>query len=247
MTPQVWARLTNRVWTLIDQMLADTALRESLLNRVFREERSCGDGAMVLLENMEVAVLIHEAHNNAGEVQREAELFRLAKSLFRLRQVDRLSGAEVARRVREGGNPDAAEVILFYRIELADALGLPTQARSMLYAATAGVTPQQIAAARDSILAMDGSPAFMHAITQEKFWRNFLMNTYPDGFAAIEADYQRDYVQLSQETDLSPEVESQRGAELTIVRDQRVNLLIEQLTLQVYQPAPSTGATSVAP
>ena len=238
MSEQVWANLTDRVWTLIDQMLADTALRETLLNRIFREERSCGDGAMVLLENMEVEVLVHEALNRAGDAQREAELFHLAKRLFRLRQVDLLSETEVARRVAAGGNPDAAEVILFYRVELAQSLELPTQARTMLYAPTAGVTPEQIAAARARILALDGSPTFMHAITHEKFWRTFLLNNYADRFATIEADYQRDYTTLSEESGLSEETELERGSELTLARDQQVNLLIEELTLNVYNSTP---------
>lgn len=237
MSEQVWGHLTNRVWTLIDQMLANTALRETLLNRIFREERSCGDGAMVLLENMEVEVLVHEALNRAGDAQREAELFNLAKRLFRLRQVDLLSEAEVARRVAAGGNPDAAEVILFYRVELAQSLDLPTQARTMLYAPTAGVSPGQIASARASILALDGSPTFMHAIMHEKFWRTFLLNNYADRFATIEANYQRDYTKLSEETGLSDEVELRRGSELTLARDQQVNLLIEELTLNVYNSA----------
>ncbi|MFJ2332872.1 NEL-type E3 ubiquitin ligase domain-containing protein [Pseudomonas helleri] len=234
MSEQVWASLTDRVWTLIDQMLADTALRENLLNRIFREERSCGDGAMVLLENMEVEVLVHEALNRAGDAQREAELFNLAKRLFRLRQVDLLSAAEVAKRVAAGGNPDAAEVILFYRIELAQSLDLPTRARTMLYAPTAGVTSGQIAAARARILALDGSPTFMHAIMHENFWRTFLLKNYADRFATIEADFQRDYSKLSEESGLSEETELQRGEELARAKEQKVNLLIEELTLNVY-------------
>ena len=235
MTPSAWEQLKNRVWTLVEQMLANTQLRDSLLSRVFREERSCGDGAMVLLENMEVEVLIHEALNNAGESQREAELFRLAKRLFRLRQVDRISDAEVSRRVAEGGNPDAAEVILFYRVKLAEDLDLPTQARSMLYESTAGVSAEQLAEAKATVLALDGNPAFMHSIMYEKFWRNFLESTYAERFAGIEADYQRDYQQLSEASDLSDVLELQRGAELTAARDQKLNLLIEELTRQAYQ------------
>ena len=235
MSAPVWEQLTSRVWALIDQMLANTQLRESLLTRVFREERSCGDGAMVLFENMEVEVLIHEALNNVGQAQREAELFNLAKRLFRLRQVDQVSDTEVRRRVAAGGNPDAAEVILFYRVKLAQDLDLPTRARSMLYEATAGVSDQQVTEARDSILALDGSPAFMHSIMYEKFWRSFLENTYADRFAAIEAEYLQGYKQLSEETGLADEVELQRGAELTAARDQKINLLIEELTLKAYQ------------
>ena len=235
MTPPAWEQLTGRVWTLVEQMLANTQLRDSLLSRVFREERSCGDGAMVLLENMEVQVLTHEALNNAGEVGREAELFKLAKRLFRLRQVDQFSDAEVRKRVAAGGNPDAAEVILFFRVKLAETLDLPTRARSMLYESTAGVSAQQLAEARDSVLALDGSPAFMHSIMYEVFWRRFLESTYADRFAAIEADFQRDYQQLSEEPGLSDEAELQRGSELASVRDQKLNLLIEELTRRAYQ------------
>jgi len=104
----------------------------------------------------------------------------------------------------------------------------------MLYAPTAGVTPEQITAARDSILAMDGSPAFMHAIMQEKFWRDFLQASHADRFAAIEADYQQGYTKLSEETGLSDEAELQKGSELTLARDQQINRLIEELTLQAY-------------
>ena len=235
MVPAVWEQLTSRVWVLVDQMLANTQLRESLLTRVFREERSCGDGAMVLFENMEVEVLIHEALNNAGQAHREVELFKLAKRLFRLRQVDRVSDAEVRRRVAAGGNPDAAEVILFYRVKLAEDLDLPTLARSMLYEATAGVSDQQVTEARDRILAMDGSPAFMHSIMHKPFWRRFLESTHADRFAAIEAEFQRDYTQLADEPGLSDEMELQRGAELTTGRDQKNNVLIEELTRKAYQ------------
>ena len=71
----------------------------------------------------------------------------------------------------------------------------------------------------------------------EKFWRTFLLNNYADRFATIEANYQRDYTKLSEETGLSDEVELRRGSELTLARDQQVNLLIEELTLNVYNSA----------
>ena len=246
MTAQGWDALTNRVWVLIDHMLGDTVLRDLLFEGVAYERRTCGDGAMMILENLEVQVLIHQAENRAGEGQLEGQMFKLAKQLFRLRKVDEMADNAVRQRMAGGGLPDVAEVQLLFRIGLVDSLDLPTQSRTMLYGPIVADFAPQVLEARDQILAMDGGPAFMHAIMQEKFWRDFLKSRYAERFAAIEAEFQRDYLQLSEEQGLSEAVELQRGQDLAVDRDQKIERLVEELTRQAYQSDQSLAGTKPA-
>ena len=47
--------------------------------------------------------------------------------------------------------------------------------------------------------------------------------------------FQRDYLQLSEEQGLSEAVELQRGQDLAVDRDQKIERLVEELTRQAYQ------------
>lgn len=226
--------LQGRVWALIGRMLEDTALRDLLFRGVFYGA-TCRDGVMVMFEDLEVQVLIHEAENRPSDAQREGELFNLARRLFRLRQVDQMADAVAAKRVAQGRNPDIAEIQLIYRVRLAEALDLPIQSRVMFHEQWADISEAQINHAREHILAMDGSPAALHSIVHEQLWRNYLIHRHPEVFEPIEAQYQSAYHKLSDEPDLPPEVELQRGQELVIERDQRVNHEIEVLAEQARQ------------
>ena len=234
MAGQTRLALHGRVWSLIDSLLADTALRD-LLFLGMHYDATCRDGVMVLLDNLEVQVLIHRAENLAGEGLREAQHLNLARGLFRLRQVDRIADAVVAERLKLGGYPDVAEIQLFYRIELAEDLDLPIQTRSMFSAPIAGVSAEQITGAKNRILAMDASPALKHSIMHETLWRNFLQKKHAERFKAIEEQYQSDYTKLAEESGLSDDEQLQRGAELTDTRDQKVNRLVEELTDRALQ------------
>ena len=234
MAGQTRLALHGRVWSLIDSLLADTALRD-LLFLGMHYDATCRDGVMVLLDNLEVQVLIHRAENLAGEGLREAQHLNLARGLFRLRQVDRIADAVVAERFKLGGYPDVAEIQLFYRIELAEDLDLPIQTRSMFSAPIAGVSAEQITGAKNRILAMDASPALKHSIMHETLWRNFLQKKHAERFKAIEEQYQSDYTKLAEESGLSDDEQLQRGAELTDTRDQKVNRLVEELTDRALQ------------
>ena len=246
MTHQSWDVLIRRVWVLIDQMLADTVLRDLLFEGVVYERRTCGDGAMMILENLEVQVLIHQAQSRTGEGQMEAQMFKLAKQLFRLRKVDEMADTAVRKRMEGGGLPDVAEVQLLFRVGLVESLELPTQSRTMLYAPIVADFTPQVLEARDHILAMDGGPAFMHAIMHESFWRDFLKNRYAERFAAIEDEFQSDYLKLSAEQGLADDVELQRGQALVLSRDQKIEQLIEDLTRQAYQTSQTSAASEPA-
>lgn len=246
MSGQIRLALRGRVWSLIDSLLADTALRDLLFLGI-HYDATCRDGVMVLLDNLEVQVLIHRAENLAGEGLREAQHLNLARGLFRLRQVDRIADAVVAERLKLGGHPDVAEIQLFYRIELAEDLSLPIQTRSMFSAPIAGISAAQITEAKNRILAMDTSPALKHSIMQEALWRNFLQAKHAARFEIIENQYQRDYTKLSEETGTSNDVQLQRGAELTNARDQMLNLLVEELTDRALQSTDQTQPGPLSP
>lgn len=242
-TQKAWELITGRVWVLIDQVLADTVLRDLLLKSVYYDLRTCGDGAMMILENLEIQVLIRQAEMSVGEEQVEGSLFKLAKQLFRLRQVDDMANALVREQLQAGHDRDVAEVQLLFRVELVKVLDLPTQTHEMIYSPVVSDLKPSTLQAGVRVLALDGTPTFMHSIMQEKFWRDYLQNHYAERFAAIEAEFQRDYLKLSEEEGLSDELELQRGQELTVSRDQKIESLIETLTLLAYQASQATSVS----
>lgn len=87
---------------------------------------------------------------------------------------------------------------------------------------------------------MDAGPALKHSIMQEVLWRNFLHAKHTARFEAIEEQYQKDYTKLSEDSELSDDLQLLRGAELTDSRDQKLNLLVEELTDAALQGADQT-------
>lgn len=245
-------RLKARVWSLIASALRDHSLREKIMEADYVP--TCEDGVMVHFVNREMTVLTHEFEQRVRGSQHESDHFDFARMLFRLEQVDALAEEAIAsiyrqRMIemdarpleagirREGVQPDVDgyEIVLNYRIKLAGALDLPIHTEKPLYASEAQLTDAQVIEIRDQIFEKESRPEFRFSLFRQVFWLDYLKTRYAEQFDAIEAQYQRNYTALSKELGLTEEVELQRGAELTEGRDQRINLLIEELTLQAQR------------
>lgn len=230
------ARLKERVWSMISSLLANTVLRDRLMGEAYVP--TCEDGVMVVFVNMEMKVLTHDFEQRVRASENEADYFNFARMLFRLEQVDAMSDAAIARLEAQGGEGvDSFEIALHYRIKLAEPLDLPIHTEAMLYSSEVQLTDAEITRIKTEILEKEASPAFTFSITHQPFWLGHTKKKHADRFATLEAEYQKAYEDLSAETGLSDEVELQRGLQLTEARDQRINLLIEELTDKAKQTA----------
>lgn len=248
------ARLKERVWSMIGSVLADTTLREKLMKTEY--EATCEDGVMVQFVDRELMVLTHEFEQRTRASQRESDYFSFARMLFRLKQVDLQAQAAIAdlynQRLQEldtqsadegvgGGEAlpsvDGYEVALHYRVRLADSLELPIYTEKPLYASEVELTDADVARIKALIIEKESLPEFRFSLSRQPFWLDYLKTRFADQFEAIEAKYQQDYLALSEEVGLTEEVELQRGEQLTQDRDQRIQLLIEELTQQAQHAA----------
>ena len=224
--------LKERVWALITQMLESTDVRTGIFHEI-NHVRTCADGVMLIFDNLEVFTLVHKAHQFDSQTQTAAYLLTLAKSMFRLRQVDQAANEDIAERYRAGGQPDDAQIQLFYRINLAQDLKLPIQTRSMHFTVIAAVTHAQLNQLKTRVLNMDDTPELQYSITSEKFWRDFLQRVYADRFQAIEDEFKTTYDSLAEQSETLGATEYERlGQEAVTHKDQAIEALYEALTRQ---------------
>ena len=186
---------------------------------------------MVIFGNLEVTAQVHKIERMSTEETIAADLLKFAKSLFRLRQVDDIANKDIRDRYQAGAHPDDAEIQLYYRVFLAEELGLPLKTRSMQHEQVAGVTPQMLNAAKAHVLSLDASPALHYSITREKFWRRFLKRKYEARFKAVRDDYDKKREQLaSQSETLEEALYIQQGEEAAASHKQAREALFDELT-----------------
>lgn len=222
--------LQERVWELIDLMLESTVLRQTVFHEI-NFVATCADGVMVIFGNLEVTAQVHKIERMSTEQTIAADLLTFAKSLFRLRQVDDIANRDIRERYQAGTHPDDAEIQLYYRVYLAEELGLPLKTRSMQHEQIAGVTPQKLNDAKAHVLSLDRSPALHYSITREKFWRRFLKRKYEARFKAVREDYDKKREQLASHSEtLEEALYIQQGEEAAASHKQAREALFDELT-----------------
>lgn len=204
--------LARRVWEVLEALHENPQLRRDIFARAtaILPNVTCGDGRILLFNELETSV--HEFNTLAHVVpgQEGSALFRLAREMIRLEAVEAFAQADIQSRPRI----DPAEIRLAYRIGLAQRLQLPRQPARMLYGALAQVTPAQIDQAYASVIAEEGTPAFLEHLVQREYWMDYLKRQYAQEFAALAveleqrvdaldarypdggADYLREYAEL---------------------------------------------------
>ncbi|UII73842.1 hypothetical protein LVW35_11965 [Pseudomonas sp. HN11] len=178
------ARLTARVWAVLEGAYADEALRERLMAiaQASRHTVTCGDGRILLFNALEVEVYEFNALKGIEPTQRGHVILRLSRSLFRLAQLETIAGE----RIRLNPHLDPAEIRLNYRIELASRLGLPPQPESMIYRNLSGLRQTDLDAAYAQVLQQEQTPAFIEQLNARPYWKEYLQQRYPDEFAEVQ-------------------------------------------------------------
>lgn len=180
--------LTQRVWRVLEAAYGEQALSERLmvLSKALRNRATCGDGRILLFNELEIEVYEFNALKAIAPEHKGRELLKLSRNLFRLAQVE-----EVAKtRIQLRPAIDPAEIRLAYRIGLAQRLELPSQPKGMVYENLAQVAPADLDEAYALIIAKEKTPVFIEQLTARKYWRDYLEEKYPGEFTRVQQGFQ---------------------------------------------------------
>lgn len=241
--------LSRRVWEMIEAASQRHSLRLDLFE-IAASPRTCIDSVLLIFSEMEVQVLLGNLTLSAAT--QEAELLHLARRLFRLDQVNDLAlqayGRKVAEHTASGGPlPDDVEVMLAYRIGLAQALELPGQPKSMAFSQLAGVTPADLESVRQRVEQAEMTVALNQFISKTAFWRNYLIQKYQSEFSRKTSTF---FTELSdllrQSPDMSSERYLRRVTEIRNQMDERIEQWCLEKTREALNPAPPVQTLPLA-
>ena len=223
------ASLAERAWKVIDAAAASSALRDQLFAIAQRPE-TCGDQVMALFADLEHQLLYEQAADPALDgPQRSGQLLRLSGSLYRLDRVDSLARADVQARAAardiDVDEMEEVEVLLAYRIGLAERLGLLNQPHGMLFAAIEPVTPAQLDAVASQVLEQESDAALLEWHMSQAYWLDYLRREHRVRLDAARAPWlarlaqlqARDYDRTYDDELVSLQVELQ-AAEMAVLR-----------------------------
>lgn len=178
-------QLRERVW----EMLTAASENESFRARLFAtadDRLTCGDGSTLEFMNLESELFALKATELADGPDLEDQLLNAAKKLFRLKLVDDIAQRDVI--ARGAAFTEQSEVILAYRIKLADKLALPVKSRSMLFPLTAGVSDRVIDEAFTKVLEAETVSGDKVAfLVRQAFWGRYLRKHYANELNAVVA------------------------------------------------------------
>ncbi|WP_017131846.1 NEL-type E3 ubiquitin ligase domain-containing protein, partial [Pseudomonas agarici] len=175
--PTSRARLSRRVWRMLEAMGDSEELRQNIFSLAERQP-TCGDGYTIIFNDLGTAVLAHEAGSNM------TALMRVIKGSARQKQVKVIAAAEVERLRGLGRAVDDVEIELDYRIRLSGKLELPWEAESMLFPGMSHLTQADIDTAYRTIQALEATPGYWTgAFTDDYIWEEFLRKKYAHEFS----------------------------------------------------------------
>ncbi|MFL1479241.1 NEL-type E3 ubiquitin ligase domain-containing protein [Pseudomonas grimontii] len=177
------AALAARVWDMLEAAQQSQDIREILFSTA-DDRVTCGDGSTVEFMNLERELIGARALLLAGDVHAESMLISTAKKLFRQHLVDVIAQRDVE--ARGPGFAEQVEVILAYRVGLADRLDLPVKSRGMLFPQQANVSQAALDQAYTQVLAAEQVTADETAFFAERrFWQQHLRTQYPQQLEAL--------------------------------------------------------------
>ena len=231
--------LTQRVWRVIESAYADEPLSGRLMGlaKALRHQATCGDGRILLFNELEVEVFEYDALKSIAPEHKGRELLKLSRRLFRLSQVEEVASGRIATHP----TIDPAEIRLAYRIGLARRLDLPDQPKGMLYANLAQVAAADLDQAYARIIAQEQTTVFNDQLVARKYWRDYLEEKYPAEFTRIQQDFADKYAALEDKYESINEAYGQELKELesdNLV--DRKNLLSELTSRELAEQAAMT-------
>ena len=232
--------LTVRLWRMIDAMSSSYALQEELF-ALAAHPQTCGDGTMIIFNQLDVRVLVFELEVANGGVT-PVDMFKLIRGLERLSELEKIALEDINARIANQPELDLAEVRLIYPTRLRESLELPGQARAMLFETTSGVTQQMLDQARNRVLARESTQAFFDAMIARKDWISFLEEHYPARFEQINQPFHdRQDVLDSARGTLTDEAFLRGTNEVLRDRQEACSVLASLLTQEIAQSAAAAG------
>ena len=232
-----------RAWSIIEACEQNSELRELLFEQA-GGRATCEDRLLWLFSQMETRVLVHRQTAGLAQMQSEAALIKLGRSLYRLQQVDRIAARKLAwLREVNANHPrnleriDDIETYLAYRVRLAGPLQLPAQPLRMHYEQEAFVTAEDINSARVEVLSSESTEQLAQSLADQEFWQHYLRELHFRRFRAL-VDAQRQTLEAYELQVENGEINEQtyldRCIELKLLLEGQENSLIKRLTVEAY-------------
>lgn len=232
-----------RVWNIIEACEQNGELRELLFEQA-GGMATCEDRLLWLLSQMEIRVLVHREMAGLAQMQSEAALIRLGRSLFRLQQVDRIAARKLkwlrevnANEPRNLERIDDIETYLAYRTRLATRLKLPAQPLRMHFEDHSFVTAEDIDSARVEILSAESTEQLVQSLADQPFWQDYLRQIYFLQFRALVDAQQQTLEQYALQVESNQIDENtylERCNELKQQLETQETALIKRLTVEAY-------------
>ncbi|MFK3818636.1 NEL-type E3 ubiquitin ligase domain-containing protein [Pseudomonas sp. NPDC089407] len=165
--------LALRVLELMVSMQDEPQLAEEIFSSALIE--NCADNATVVLGQLEIRKLVWQAERAAPAADQEGALVKIARQLWRQRQIDLIALHEANAR---GVGRESIEWALAYSIRLRDALELPGNVRSMLHEGIPNLSDAQVANVRDRIRENETAEAVSVWMAEQPFWRRYMEQRY---------------------------------------------------------------------
>ncbi|PHN20368.1 hypothetical protein AO240_22615 [Pseudomonas sp. ICMP 460] len=179
------AQLTVRVWDMLEAAGERQQIREQLFAAA-DDRFTCGDGSVLEFMNLERELLALQALELADAAGAETQLINTGRKLLRLALVDAIAQRDAD--LRGPSFHEETEVILAYRIRLADRLSLPVKSQDMLFPQVANVSQEAIDNAYASVLRDERIHGNEEAFfVKQGFWNRHLGNQYAAALKALMA------------------------------------------------------------
>lgn len=232
-----------RVWNIIDACEQNGELRELLFEQA-GGMATCEDRLLWLFSQMEIRVLVQRQTAGLAQMQSEAALIKLGRSLFRLQQLDKIAARKLATlRALYANEPhnleriDDIETYLAYRVRLAGPLRLPAQPVSMHYARESLVTIADINSARVEVLSAESTEQLVQSLADQDYWQEYLRQAYFMRFRAL-VDAQRarleQFEALVESGGIDEQTYLEQCNELKLLLEEQETALIKRLTVEAY-------------
>lgn len=229
--------LREQVWTLLEALESDSELRERIFS-LAGQPLSCQDSVIDRFSALRLDVLVSTTEQSAAYHESGSELIELGRSLFRLEQLEVFARRDMIARGEQGRGVDEIEVSLYYRVHLAQRLGLRMQPGSMSYGAVARVSAQQLDDAERFVLGAETDQALAASLSSRDFWQRYLLERHRQVLEDTAAPFVARGSELDdQDSSLTSEAYRQRWDDLKIEQDSAMQAMRVRLTLDLLRPS----------
>lgn len=191
------AAFAKRACAVLQALGESNELRETLLARI-RIGSTSAESSALTFSDFELLTSVAQAKAAAGQSGNEHALLRLARSVFRLDQVEgwaqHLQNERLAYRFLDGmGAQDVVQLQdlrLVLRIALAKHLQLPAQPSAEAFESLPSVPASGLESIRRAVLRDEASGSqLLDFIASRDFWVTFLKSKYRDRFTQVRNTY----------------------------------------------------------